>query len=827
MSILLAVKGGKIKLEPNPDWAWQDFNGEITLDATHSLLSVKGKPVVINTDFPQNQNVGKKYTTPIHSKKAGTVQSFQLFVEISTLNTQTFSEKCVTEKTTGQFQATVSQPALTAKGDPDPTLVKTGQWSVAECGQEMMAVEAAAPQSLFLKNQNKQLPTDVVPSHQQSAKAEEESTRSQENQNLVEHIIVLVAGTVDPFNIFEKKRAYSYNYDLKLMSIDSVNALPTEGRCLVVVAKIGDSYHARIFDNNKKQLIKEGKDEFSPDQTLIQQLEVALSSQSIDQQTKSKLLKKITSSLGYTNFYWDTGDFFKQLEKYKTQYPRCHFFKYHGWTGDNAVLNRQVAGAYLADRWCGSNCEKPYYPAFKDRTVYFHLIGHSHGGNVINEITRRMAKNSEWSEKWKVKTIVYLSTPFCQELHQVNTAKFHENCKVVNVFNKYDLTQRMIANFSLKPFPELKTILDEKTEELINHIKKFDVSVLRALREEPSKFDILVKATLHILSFKLVPVELDWFMKAPAGKKLYTECGKLFSHIVRLLDEVQRIVKLLNTEVELKLAKGLKGKVPSQRQIISDALRDRLLGELSAIQKGLAQTIEAFGKRMAQDKYPMLGFFDDINDFITPIVDLLSINSENLTGKLSDLIHDVLFEQIDRYDNTTNSPDQKLIKKYQSISVDVTDKDPYSGKRDQQFESFITQIEKIEARYAQNRAKQDLLDMVFTLIAQLDFIHNNLQSLSKLRNDLEKKVSLWDWIDWCIGKENTHFENTVNKLIGVLKSYLTIFQKRNFGGIVVEFDQNDPKMGDLNYLMRISHSISRLELYEEVAKVLEEQIGTS
>lgn len=151
MSIFLAVKGGKINLEPNPDWAWQGFDGEIPLDATQSLLSVKGKPVVINTDFPQNQNVGKNYTTPIHSQP-GTVQSVQLFVDSSTLSTHIFSEEAgVTEKTRGQFQATVSQPALTAKGEPDLILVKTGQWSVAECGQEIMVVEATAPQSLFKK----------------------------------------------------------------------------------------------------------------------------------------------------------------------------------------------------------------------------------------------------------------------------------------------------------------------------------------------------------------------------------------------------------------------------------------------------------------------------------------------------------------------------------------------------------------------------------------------------------------------------------------------------------------------------------------------------
>ena len=91
----------------------------------------------------------------------------------------------------------------------------------------------------------------------------------------------------------------STEYDLNLMSIDNATALPTEGKFLVIVAKISDSYHARIFDGNGKLVIDKGKDEFSPDQTLLEQLEVAFSSQSIDPQTKSTLLPKITSSLGY------------------------------------------------------------------------------------------------------------------------------------------------------------------------------------------------------------------------------------------------------------------------------------------------------------------------------------------------------------------------------------------------------------------------------------------------------------------------------------------------------------------------------------------------
>lgn len=89
-------------------------------------------------------------------------------------------------------------------------------------------------------------------------------------------------------------------YDLKLMSVDNASALPTEGKLLVIVARIGDFYHARIFDEDGKQVLDKGKVKFSPDETLNHQLEVSFSSKSLDTKTKSDIFPKIISSLGYT-----------------------------------------------------------------------------------------------------------------------------------------------------------------------------------------------------------------------------------------------------------------------------------------------------------------------------------------------------------------------------------------------------------------------------------------------------------------------------------------------------------------------------------------------
>ncbi len=150
MSILLAVEGAKIKLEPKADWAWQSFEGEITLKGSHSLLSVDKKLVLIKTDFPQNHQLGKNYSTPTHSTP-GIIEFVALSLDDKTLSTQVFSEAaCLTEKTSGTFQAVVIQPALTPNGVADLVLSKSGQWALVESGQEMMAVEETEPQSVFL-----------------------------------------------------------------------------------------------------------------------------------------------------------------------------------------------------------------------------------------------------------------------------------------------------------------------------------------------------------------------------------------------------------------------------------------------------------------------------------------------------------------------------------------------------------------------------------------------------------------------------------------------------------------------------------------------------
>ncbi|MGD1858151.1 MAG: HEAT repeat domain-containing protein [Leptolyngbyaceae cyanobacterium] len=90
-------------------------------------------------------------------------------------------------------------------------------------------------------------------------------------------------------------------YDLSLLTLNSVNNLPSEGHSLIVAAKIGNFYHIRIFDRAGNIVVDKGVDEFTPNPTLINELNTLISSRSIAiaPERKRELAQKITSNVGY------------------------------------------------------------------------------------------------------------------------------------------------------------------------------------------------------------------------------------------------------------------------------------------------------------------------------------------------------------------------------------------------------------------------------------------------------------------------------------------------------------------------------------------------
>ncbi len=118
-------------------------------------------------------------------------------------------------------------------------------------------------------------------------------------------------------------RLYVSDYDLELMSINSLDELPTAGNSLVIVARIdtGDVFHVLIFDRIGNRVVNR---EFSPDEMLLSQLAEALSNQPIDNRTKSELIRKIAFSLNYSDAglaLWIVLQIIDDLEQPTTEEP--------------------------------------------------------------------------------------------------------------------------------------------------------------------------------------------------------------------------------------------------------------------------------------------------------------------------------------------------------------------------------------------------------------------------------------------------------------------------------------------------------------------------
>lgn len=165
--------------------------------------------------------------------------------------------------------------------------------------------------------------------------------------------------------------------------------------------------------------------------------------------------------------YWQASkdNFWNKIKELKPQFLNLHIEgSFFSWSGDNDTKERNLAAARLLDLFLR------VYKFWKNQEVHIHLIGHSHGGNVINQFTELIATDSKYPKAWKVKSITYLSTPFFQHKHQLNHAKLHKQCQIINVHNEYDLTQQLIADFSLV-----------NLEGLINafQMDKFDVGIKR------------------------------------------------------------------------------------------------------------------------------------------------------------------------------------------------------------------------------------------------------------------------------------------------------------------------------------------------------------
>ncbi|WP_434346323.1 hypothetical protein ACN6A1_32645 [Myxococcus virescens] len=517
------------------------------------------------------------------------------------------------------------------------------------------------------------------------------------------------------------------------------------------------------------------------------------------------------------NHYWEENTrFLEDLEALRKEYTNLHVFTAHGWSGDNNPTNRTITGTYLADRLCGGNRETPYYGAFLKRAVSFHLIGHSHGGNVINAFTERAATSKAWPKQWKIRSITYLSTPFFTRLHQVNTGAFHDDCRIINVFCKYDLTQRVIADFSLMPLTEVIGMgEDPKKPDPTRVPPKMLMESVAAIRFD---FGKLKEA---VLSTRLVDKDEDVFgwdirllMDKTKAERVYDEALTALAQLGEVFVQVKTLLHQLNVKRKLHVPVELKGKMTAEHQLLSDALLKRFLAEIQLVESGIVPTQKALKARRKAGEYPVTGLYDDLQiaAFLKPLVRLVGVDRKTLDGPLWSLIGALLEEQMHEFDNTSNSPAAQLAKtKFASriVHVDVTREDEYHQKhKEKEYDRFLAMLEAIEKRFAATRSPRDLRDLLFTLLAQIEPLRQLVKKWGKAADWAEDLARL-------AGKVKSPGLKLTIDLVKSLESYFVIFSERDTGGLQVDVPKREPPYGSLDYLMRVSHSVSRQDLYDD------------
>jgi hypothetical protein len=85
---------------------------------------------------------------------------------------------------------------------------------------------------------------------------------------------------------------------------------------------------------------------------------------------------------------------------------------------------------------------------WKKYTSAIHFIGLGQGGNIINECTQLLADDETFkTEKWVVKSVVYVATPLYKNIHTLSKAALKGKGKVLSFGNQYDLTQAALEYF--------------------------------------------------------------------------------------------------------------------------------------------------------------------------------------------------------------------------------------------------------------------------------------------------------------------------------------------------------------------------------------------
>ncbi len=564
------------------------------------------------------------------------------------------------------------------------------------------------------------------------------------------------------------------------------------------------------------------------------------------------------------SMYWD-DKFYQDMKDLEKADKNIIVFDKFGWSGDNCVSNRETAGKYLVRRLCMKDKynAQGYYEPIKDKLVYFHFIGHSHGGNVINEMTKEMDKLSQWPEKWKVKSIIYLSTPFFNNLHQVKVTEdiFHKEAKILHVYNDYDLTQNFLADFSLFDLSLIDSILkDKKVLSIREKAPTNKPDEKGKIIGEPGFIDKCIDA------YKAIPTDkfTDLWLSHDEGEILYDRTIEFLTSVENIFsfrnDKTKKeeglfeVLKELNKEIEYNVSDFLKETIPkgllkTKRQILKDDVYQELLSALEEILEGIRALKAVFieTKRTVDEEdasYSRKGYIDDLNgskQLIDTLTAFLDIDEGSLVSSRSNSLWNILFKildhNIDQFDNTYVDP----IVQFQGTFLqdrlevlDVTKEDEYDKRTAQTDpEGKITQaiiLSNTTPMFGMQQQMKDIMNPAifskryYTLLDKIKELETNYEgnpdqtnlmkilftliAHSPVHTLIDKWANTGIWIAEVM--MNNEVEQSLDRFKQTMNKLKRVFNK-NFVGNLEAFNMNI-----FEHFFVTSHSVSREKLHTEV-----------
>lgn len=516
--------------------------------------------------------------------------------------------------------------------------------------------------------------------------------------------------------------------------------------------------------------------------------------------------------------YWDEA-FYKDIEALVKTRKNTKLFAFHGWSGDNRQGNREVAGAYLVNRLVGANKETAFYgPSYQKKTIHIHLLGHSHGGNVVNEMTKQIDKlGSRWPATWKVKSFTYLSTPFFQKLHQVKLGSFvHPQAEVLNVYNDYDLTQRMLADFSMFTLSDAIQV-----QQIIDTLK--------------------ASLTQLMASFDAVPWGLttDAWLNQQEGRQLYTAARDFlgstvarqgFISIIQFLQNIEAIAVGLNKPIEYKASTELLAnhQITRSYQLLSDANLANLKQMIAAMTASVKESIQGLNEGLTTNSYSRVGFIKALFRGTTALTNNLATflnipaGTPNVraSGVLWQTLVGVLSDAIEVFDDTVTQPNAQFNGARHVNSLDVTSRDAYHGKpQTTSYSKLIAKIEALEKRISAKPDADQLLELLLILL-----VHN-----PQVRGMATRFRTWVDWINSAEYAVTGDLDTTLKAARATLTNLANALLNR-FEGEIEDPTDTSPspvvgRRGSLQYLLVESHSTSRRVLHPEVKTFLQKMMG--